>query len=111
MNDISVYLGRQRGGGGGGVPDQKNELEALSCSFCPKCFEHSQIKCTVLVQNEECIREMPLMPSLVPSWAWERGYLMLVLNQRVKLACEVTHNKRFDQLDGLSFVTRHVRPT
>ena len=80
MNDISVYLGRQRGEGG--VPDQKNELEPLSCSFCPKCcgFEHSQIKCTVLAQNEERIREMPLMPSLVPSWAWERGYLMLVLN-------------------------------
>ena len=31
VNDVTVYLGRQRWGG---VPDQKNELEALSCSFC-----------------------------------------------------------------------------
>ena len=29
----SVYLGRQNGGG---APDRKNELEAFSCSFCPK---------------------------------------------------------------------------
>ena len=32
MNDVSVYLGRQSGGGGG-VPHRKNELEDLSCSF------------------------------------------------------------------------------
>ena len=40
VNDVSVYLGRQRGGG---VPRRKNELEAWSCSFCPKrwSFEHS----------------------------------------------------------------------
>ena len=30
VNDVSVYLGRQRGR----VPHQKNKLEALSCSFC-----------------------------------------------------------------------------
>ena len=32
-NDVSVYLGRQRG-------DQKNEHEAFSfsCSCCPKCW-------------------------------------------------------------------------
>ena len=42
MNDISVYLGRQRGGG---VPHQKNELEALSCIVsCPstECSECSR---------------------------------------------------------------------
>jgi len=33
VNDVSVYLGRQRGGG---VPRRKNKLEAWSCSFCPK---------------------------------------------------------------------------
>ena len=32
-DDVSVYQGRQMGGG---VPNQKNELEALSCSFYPK---------------------------------------------------------------------------
>ena len=35
VNDISVYLSRQRGRGGG-PPIEKKELEALSCSFCPK---------------------------------------------------------------------------
>ena len=41
VDDVSVYLGRQRGGG---VPHRKNELEALSCSFCPKrwSFERSR---------------------------------------------------------------------
>ena len=45
MKDVSVYLGRQRGGRGG-VPDRKNKLEAFSCSFCPKhlSFERSQSK-------------------------------------------------------------------
>ena len=33
LNLVSVYLGRQRGGG---VPHQRNKLEVLSCSFCPK---------------------------------------------------------------------------
>ena len=39
VHDVSVYLGRQRGGG---VSDQKNKLEAFSCGFCPKhtSFEH-----------------------------------------------------------------------
>ena len=43
VNDVSVDLGRQRGGG---VPDRKNELEALACSFSPKrwSFELSQSK-------------------------------------------------------------------
>ena len=42
VNDVSVYLGRQRGGREG-VPDRKNNLEAISCSFYPKrlSFEHS----------------------------------------------------------------------
>ena len=35
VNVVSVYLGRQMGGL---IPHQKNELEALSCSFSPKCW-------------------------------------------------------------------------
>ena len=40
VNDISVYLGRQRGE----VFDWKNKLEALSCSSCSKhwSFKHLQ---------------------------------------------------------------------
>ena len=34
-NDLSVYLGRQSGGA---ILNWKNELEAFSCSFCPKCW-------------------------------------------------------------------------
>ena len=43
VNEVSVYLGRQRRGG---VPDQKNDLEVLSCSFYPKysIFECSRSK-------------------------------------------------------------------
>ena len=46
MNNVGVYLGRQREGR---VPHRKNELQALSCSFCPNClsFKRSQSeKCT-----------------------------------------------------------------
>ena len=44
MNDINVYLGRQRGEGSPIETTRKNELEALSCSFCFSywSFEHSQ---------------------------------------------------------------------
>ena len=41
-NDVSVYLGRQRGEG---VPHRKNELETLSCSFCPpKCWSFERLQ-------------------------------------------------------------------
>ena len=57
MNDVTVYLGRQREGG---VPDQKNELEALSCSFCSTRFVSNICEAkhvTLLVQNEEwCVK-------------------------------------------------------
>ena len=41
VNDVSVYLGRQRGGR---VPCQKkkNKLGAWSCSFCLKCWSHKR---------------------------------------------------------------------
>ena len=41
VNDASVYMGRQSG-----VPDRKNKLEPLSCSFCPIhwSFQHLRSK-------------------------------------------------------------------
>ena len=70
VHDVSVYLGGQRGGE---VPHRKNELEALSCSFCPKCwsFKRSRSENVPLqVRNEERVCEMrsfdggPLPPSV-----------------------------------------------
>ena len=40
VNDVSVYLGRQRGRG---VPHRKNELEAISYSFCPKHWSFERL--------------------------------------------------------------------
>ena len=54
VNDVSVYLGRQREEGGG-VLHRKNELEVFSCNFCPKSwsFEHSRSeKCTALSSKQ-----------------------------------------------------------
>ena len=49
LNDISIYLARQRGGG---VPNRKNKLEALSCSFCPHLLEFQNV-CEV--KRSECM--------------------------------------------------------
>ena len=60
VNDISIYLGRQRRGG---VPDQKNELEALSCSFCPSAgvlHVCKMKKIALMVQSKERMCEMQL---------------------------------------------------
>ena len=49
-----VYLVQR----GGGVPNQKNELEALpcTCSLCPKRWSFSEVKKTLLlIQNIECM--------------------------------------------------------
>ena len=49
VNDVSVYLSRQRRGG---VPHRKNEadeLEALSCSYCPRRWSFKRL------QSEKCI--------------------------------------------------------
>ena len=46
VHDVSVYLGRQRGGG---VSDWRNKLEAFSCGFCPKRWSFERLlneKCT-----------------------------------------------------------------
>ena len=55
MNDISVYLSRQRGEG---VPHLKNELEAWSSCFCLKYWRCEAKTILVLVQNEERVRKM-----------------------------------------------------
>ena len=55
MNDISVYLSRQRGEG---VTHRKNELEAWSCCFCLKCWRCEAKSVLLLVQNEERVRKM-----------------------------------------------------
>ena len=56
VNDVSVYLGRQKGGR---VPHQKNKLEDLSCSFYPKCLNICEAKNVPLqVWNEERMRRM-----------------------------------------------------
>ena len=62
VHDISVYLGRQRGGG---VPDRKNELEAFSCSFCPKCwsFECSLSKKLTAPSWRECTKCLDIASS------------------------------------------------
>ena len=69
MNDISVYLGRQRGGG---VPDQKNKLGAFVVSVpIAVVLDVCKVKnVLLLIQNEECVHEMhsfnrgPLYPLL-----------------------------------------------
>ena len=71
VNNVSIYLGRQRGGRD---PHQKNELEALSCRSCPKHwnFERSQSENVVLLfRNKEGMHEIhcfdrgsPLSPTL-----------------------------------------------
>ena len=66
VHDISVYLGRQRGGG---VPDRKNELKAFSCSFCPKCwsFECSLSKKLTAPSSRECTI-LPALRFSSPLW-------------------------------------------
>ena len=58
LNDVGVYLGRQRGGR---VPHRRNELEAFSCSF----FQNAQVlnvrkvkNVPLMVQNEEGTSEL-----------------------------------------------------
>ena len=76
VNDVSVYLGRQRGGG---VPRRKNELEAWSCSFCPyaRVSNICQVKSVpILVKNKQRVHEMrpfdqwPLPPSVYLGRHW-----------------------------------------
>ena len=43
MNDISVYLVDDVDRGEGGVPDQKNELEAFPCGFCPESWSFERL--------------------------------------------------------------------
>lgn len=81
VNDVGVYLGRQRGGK---VLGQKNKLETFCCSFWPKCwsFKCSQNKkLLLLVQNEERVCKMhsfergPLLPFVHVSRQREGGIL------------------------------------
>ena len=62
VHDISVYLGRQRGGG---VPDRKNELKTFSCSFCPKCwsFKCSLSKKLTAPSSRECTKCLDIASS------------------------------------------------
>ena len=47
MNDVIIYLSRQRRGG---IPEQKNELEAFPCSICPSAgLEFCKVKNLPLV--------------------------------------------------------------
>ena len=61
LGDVLSTQGRQKRGG---VPNGKNKLQALSCSFCSKRWNHSSSNvCEVeniplLFQNEECMCEM-----------------------------------------------------
>ena len=59
VNDVNVYLGRQMWGR---VPDRRNELEAFSCSFCPKCFsfERSQSVKKQGIYTTPCSRQRTL---------------------------------------------------
>ena len=59
VNDDSVYIGRQWGRRS---PAKKNELESLSCSFCPKRWSVESLcevkKVLLLVENKERVFEM-----------------------------------------------------
>ena len=69
MNDINVYLGREKGGGGGG----QNRLEAYSFNVCPSIGVpniHEAESLLLIVEDEEHIHKMcsfgwgPLTPSV-----------------------------------------------
>ena len=67
-----VYLGSW----GGEESSSKNELEALSCSFCPKCQvlnTHEVKNMPLLVQNEERMCKMCSDPSVYLGGHWRHS--------------------------------------
>ena len=88
VNNVSVYLGRQRGGG---VPRRNNELDALSCSFCPK---HWSFECLQSGKHTALGSKRRTRTENVPFWSgtplsvyctlkWTlSGFLMHLIGQK-----------------------------